>query len=310
MLRSVILLAIGIISGHFALAQLPAVSSGTITRLEHFNSKFVTPRNIDIWLPEGYSNQKPLAVLYMHDGQMLFDSTKTWNHKAWEVDDAISQLKIEGKIKDVMVVGIWNDPATRHADYFPQKPFETLTQIEKDTLTARLQMAGRSKEGFQPVSDKYLKFLVTELKPFIDSNYNTAKTPEHTFIAGSSMGGLISLYAICEYPNVFGGAACLSTHWPGEWSPVNNPAPDAFLNYLKKHLPVSGLHKIYFDCGDQNLDALYPVIQKKADKIMEAGGYTKRNWITRYFPGEGHSEDAWRKRLHIPFTFLLKKTTK
>ena len=71
-------------------------------------------------------------------------------------------------------------------------------------------------------SDNYLKFLVKELKPFIDSSFSTLKDQQNTFIAGSSMGGLISMYAICEYPLVFGGAACLSTHWPGIFTMINN----------------------------------------------------------------------------------------
>ena len=79
-------------------------------------------------------------------------------------------------------------------------------------------------------SDAYLKFLVTELKPFIDSTFSVATDRSNTFIAGSSMGGLISMYAVCEYPAVFGGAACLSTHWPGIFTAENNPIPEAFEN--------------------------------------------------------------------------------
>jgi enterochelin esterase-like enzyme len=155
-------------------------------------------------------------------------------------------------------------------------------------------------------SDNYLKFLVQELKPLIDSTYSTYKDRQHTFIAGSSMGGLISLYAICEYPQVFGAAACLSTHWPGLFTMEDNPIPQAFFNYMKKQLPNPITHKLYFDYGDQTLDALYPPLQQQADKIVKAKGYTKKNWITKYFPGESHSEAAWKKRLHIPLEFLLK----
>lgn len=68
--------------------------------------------------------------------------------------------------------------------------------------------------GGLPISDHYLEFLVAELKPFIDSQYRTLPGQPHTFIMGSSMGGLISLYATLEYPHIFAGAGCLSTHWP------------------------------------------------------------------------------------------------
>ena len=70
------------------------------------------------------------------------------------------------------------------------------------------------------------------------------------------MGALISLYALCEYPDVFAGAACLSTHWPGLFSMDNNPVPGAFFSYLKKSLPSPGKHRIYFDHGTETLDAM------------------------------------------------------
>ena len=288
-------------------AQLPFVSSGSIKRHENFKSKFVTERNVDVWLPEDYSDDKKYAVLYMQDGQMLYDSAVTWNHQAWEVDEMMGKLLKQEKIKDVIVVGVWNGGATRHADYFPQKPYEKLTQVQKDTITAQGQRARRTTDNFKPVSDNYLKFLVIELKPFIDKTYSTLTKKENTFIMGSSMGGLISMYAICEYPKVFGSAACLSTHWLGIWSIENNPVPDAFLNYLKTHLPNPKKNKIYFDCGDQALDSLYPGIQKKVDEIMISKGFTAKNWMTKYFPGENHSEQAWGKRVDLPLIFLLKK---
>lgn len=159
-----------------------------------------------------------------------------------------------------------------------------------------------------PISDKYLKFLVTELKPLIDSTFSTFTDQSNTYISGSSMGGLISMYAICEYPDVFGGAACLSTHWPGTIPAENNPVPAAFLKYLKDHLPLPVNHRIYFDYGSETLDAFYKPFQLKADEIMKAKGYASKNWITREFPGENHSEKAWNKRFSIPVVFLLGKS--
>lgn len=289
------------------MAQKPTPSFGTIDRVENFNSKYVAARNIDVWLPENYDKNKKYAVLYMQDGQGLYDSSITWNHQSWDVDDVISKLLRENKIKNVIVVGVWNGQTQRHAEYFPQKPFDQMTQVEKDTVTAQLQRASRTKEVFQPIADKYLKFIVTELKPFIDKNYSTYKNAENTFIAGSSMGGLISMYAICEYPTVFGGAACLSTHWPGSFSTEDNPIPNAFFKYMSEHLPNPQNHKIYFDYGDQTLDALYPPLQKWADDVMKAKEYLNTNWTTRFFPGDDHSEKSWNKRLHIPIQFLLSK---
>ena len=242
----------------------------------------------------------------MHDGQMLFDSTTTWNHQSWDVDNVATKLLQGHKVQDFIVVGVSNGGKTRHADYFPQKPFESLTQDQKDFVTKQLQGAGRTTEAFIPVSDNYLKFLVTELKPFIDKKYPVHKDRSHTFIAGSSMGGLISMYAICEYPKIFGGAACMSTHWPGIFSMEGNPVPDAFVNYMKKNLPDPKSHKIYFDYGDQTLDAMYPPLQKKVDDVLKDQGYTDKNWMTKFFPGKDHSEKSWNQRFNIPLEFLMK----
>lgn len=288
-------------------SPLQKPSKGEIKHYENFKSNYVTSRNVDVWLPEGYSVNKKYAVLYMHDGQMLFDSTTTWNKQEWGVDEIVSKLNADKKIKECIVVGVFNGGSTRHADYFPQKPYESLNQIQRDTITAQLQKMGRTKEVFKPMSDNYLKFLVTELKPFIDKNYSTKKDAKNTFVAGSSMGGLISMYAICEYPNVFGGAACLSTHWPGIFSMQNNPIPDAFVSYLKTNLPNPKKHKLYFDYGTATLDALYEPAQLKVDAVMNEKGWTSKNWMTRKFEGADHSEKSWRKRLNIPLEFLLSK---
>jgi len=287
--------------------NLPLVVSGSIQRIENFQSIFVGVRNVDIWLPEGYRKTKKYAVLYMHDGQMLFDATTTWNLQSWDADDVATKLMQEGKVRNFIIVGIWNIGKTRHADYFPQKPFESLSPEQKDFISKQLQPVGQANEGFQAASDNYLKFLVTELKPFIDKKYAVFTDRKHTFIAGSSMGGLISMYAICDYPNVFGGAACMSTHWLGIFSMENNPIPDSFIDYLKKNLPDPKNHKIYFNYGDQTLDAMYPPLQKKVDEVMKKKGFTDKNWQTQFFPGKDHSEKSWNERLSIPLEFLLKK---
>jgi len=286
-------------------AQLPKVSSGSIQRIENFKSKYVDARNIDVWLPDGYSNNEKYAVLYMHDGQMLYDAASSWNKTAWEIDEVAGKLMAENKIRKFIVVGVWNNDKKRHPEYFPQKPFESLSKEQIDKIKNELKAKGRVAEEFKPISDNYLKFLVTELKPFIDKSFLTKKDQQNTFIAGSSMGGLISMYAICEYPNIFGGAACLSTHWTGTYKVEDNPIPAVFFNYLKVNLPNPKNHKIYFDCGDQTLDALYPSLQRKVDIIMKSKGYDETNWITKFFPGEDHSEKSWSKRLNIPLTFLL-----
>ena len=282
------------------------VSTGTVKRLEKFASKYVDPRNVDVWLPDGYSAKKKYAVLYMHDGAMLYDAVNSWNKQEWMVDETLGKLIKDGKVRDTIVVGVWNNGDYRHSEYYPEK---TLADLSPETRDYIVKNSLKDK----PQSDNYLKFLVEELKPYIDKNFSTKKDLKNTFIAGSSMGGLISIYAICEYPNVFGGAAGLSSHLPmvGDIKTPNiETVPASFRTYLKKHLPKVNSRKIYFDYGDQTLDAYYPPLQKKVDELMMAKGWSEKSWITKFFPGENHSEVSWAKRLNIPFEFLLGTTQK
>lgn len=287
--------------------NLPDLSSGKIERIELFQSQYVTARNVDVWLPASYSEEDKYAVLYMHDGQMLFDAKTTWNKQEWGADEIVSNLMEKGKIKDCIIVAIWNISEERHSDYFPQKPFESLSKQVKDSLLNEAKRYGQNQlfsKGLQ--SDNYLKFIVNEVKPYIDSTYSVHTDVINTFIAGSSMGGLISMYALCEYPNVFGGAACISTHWIGTFTDKNNPIPDAFFNYMKENLPGPEIHKLYFDYGTETLDAFYEPFQLQADEIIKSKGYDELNFLSKKFEGHDHSENAWKKRLHIPLTFLLR----
>jgi len=279
--------------------SIPEVSAGKIIRINQFSSKYVIPRNVDIWLPENYNPDKKYAVLYMHDGQMLFDPNINWNNSEWNVDENYTKLSKKIRLKDCIVVGLWNTGATRHSEYFPQKAFESLpTELKNSLLEKNLQ--GKIQ------SDNYLKFIVEELKPFIDKNFPTLGDKANTYIAGSSMGGLISMYAICEYPEVFGGAACLSTHWIGITERSDDIIPSAFQNYLKQNLPDHKTHRLYFDFGTEGLDRRYENYQKEVDLIMKEKGYDKSNWQTKKFESADHSENAWSKRLVIPLEFVLK----
>lgn len=286
--------------------DLPLVQDGKIVRLRNFKSDFVESRHVDVWLPPGYNARQNYPVLYMHDGQMLFDASSSWNHQEWGVDEVVSRLIREEMVNPFIVVGIWNNGDLRHNEYFPKKPFQMLTNSQRNVVLKAARMNSQSVfTGDQIYSDEYLKFIVTELKPFVDKQFATKTEKEHTFIAGSSMGALISLYALCEYPDVFGGAACLSTHWPGIFHIEDNPIPQAFVDYFSKYLPERGEHRIYFDFGTEGLDALYPPLQKRIDSVMIEKGYSKENWRTLAFEGENHSEDAWNRRVQFPIKFLL-----
>lgn len=158
----------------------------------------------------------------------------------------------------------------------------------------------------RPRSDAYLRFMVEELKPAIDKRFATRPERAHTFIMGSSMGGVISIYAMNEYPQIFGGAAGLSTHWVGSFQ-ANASLPLAAFNYLRDHLADPQDHRLYMDMGTTELDAIYAPYQTFVDQIVRDRGYNTSNFVSRVFTGEGHNETAWAKRLEIPFLFLLGK---
>ena len=282
----------------FTNAQVPKVSSGKIVHWENVSSGDIMPRNIDIWLPEGYSDKQKYAVLYMNDGQMLFDSTITWNKQEWMVDETITRLLRERKIRNVIVVGVWNNGKYRHTEYYPEKSLQYLDQAQSDDII-KSALQGKA------LADEYLSFLVKVVKPRVDSSFSTINDKTETFIMGSSMGGLISMYAMCEYPDIFGGAACLSTHWPGLLNNTDPSIPQSFANYINNKIPSPKDHKIYFDHGTAELDASYGKWQVMIDELMGIKGYAPGNYATRVFNGENHSERAWAKRLSIPLVFLL-----
>lgn len=275
-----------------------------IKEYPNFKSKYVDPRNVEIWLPPSYETapNKKYPVLYMHDGQSLFQSGRSLSGDEWEVDEMMTKLIQENKIKEAIVVGIWNTPK-RFREYQPNKPFEHLTSENK---SIRGSLDAEYNGG--PLADDYLKFIVEELKPFVDSNFRTLKNKKNTFMMGSSMGGLISIYAETQYPEVFGAVACLSTHFPVSLKQNNPKIPALIINYLKFNLPNPKSNSIYFDYGTETLDAWYEPYQKQMDEVMKSKGYIQgKNWETRKFDGAEHTEIAWRKRLDIPLLFLLGK---
>jgi predicted alpha/beta superfamily hydrolase len=258
-----------------------------------FQSHFVESREVDVWTPPGYDcgSITGYPVVYMHDGQNLFNPRTSYIGVSWGIDEAMTRLISEGKVRAAIIVGIWNTPK-RIGEYMPQKA---------TAATNTGDIAGIPIVTHDTIaSDNYLKFIVQEVKPFVDAKYCTLPGRTTTFIMGSSMGGLISAYALTEYPEIFGGAGCLSTHWPA--------ANGAFIAYLKSHLPDPRNHKFYFDHGTATLDAEYGPYQQKVDDGMMAAGYEfGKNWITRVYDGADHSERSWSKRVDIPLQFFLTK---
>ena len=271
-----------------------ALSDGTgvITRHADFPSRHVTPRHVDVWCPpeNGADSVTRYPVIYMHDGQNLFDPALSFIGVDWGMDEALVRLIRETGRPGAIIVGIWNSPL-RLREYMPQKPLNA-------SGGQRILNRFVEQTGGAPLSDGYLQFLVEELKPFIDARYPTLSDSAHTLVMGSSMGGLISLYALIEYPDVFGGAGCLSTHWPiGE---------EVLVDALGAALPSAGRHRLYFDFGTETLDANYEPWQQRMDEWLRTASYREGwDWSTRKFEGAEHSERAWRERVPIPLAFLL-----
>jgi predicted alpha/beta superfamily hydrolase len=288
--------------------KTPQVNVGQLISFPYFNSKSVTSRHVDVWLPEDYNPSRKYGVIYLHDGQNLFDANSTWNHQEWGIDEALTKYNSKAEKLggiEFIAVGIWNDGVNRHSNYFPQKVYEMLTPSQKDSILAAKR--NRNSDLFSnPInSDDYLKFIVSELKPFIDSTYSTLSSSDYTVIAGSSMGGLISMYAICEYPQVFGAAGCFSTHWPGIFEMNNNPIPDAMVKYFSSNLPSPKNHKFLFTHGTEGLDSLYGPIQKRIDKVIQKK-YPQNRWKIQVDQGLGHQETTWQKQFDENLDFLLK----
>lgn len=286
---------------------VPKVSTGSIKRLDGLTFNAIDPRPVDVWLPDGYPANAPYAVLYMHDGQMLFDATETWNHQEWTVDEVAGTLQRSGDVRPFIVVGVHNRSADRHAEYQPQRAFERLNDADREAQFAQRRTLLDPLYQGAVRSDRYLQWLVDELKPVIDREFNVSPAAADTAIMGSSMGGLISWYALERYPAVFGQAACLSTHWPGGFPEGENTLDDALLAEFEAGLPAPGAHRFWFDHGTATLDQYYPELQQRADQILKAKGYTDADWQTRVYVGADHSEQAWAGRLADPMRFLFAK---
>ena len=268
--------------------------TGRLVRHEAFASGQVVSRNIDVWLPSDYTSDpaRRYPVLYMHDGQNLFDPASSYGGVDWGIDETMTRLIAGERVRAAIVVGIWNTPA-RFDEYMPEKAVAG-------------PMVATGVDAFPPVAagdlhaDAYLRFLIEELKPFIDDHYRTLPGRDDTFVMGSSMGGLISLYAVAEYPRVYGGAGSVSTHWPA--------GDGATVDWFAAHLPDPRTHRLYFDHGTATLDAIYAPYQSRMDAALRKAGYEEgRNWITRRFEGAAHDERAWRARAEVPLQFLLGK---
>ncbi len=241
-----------------------------ITGVVHFHRRFHSTflgneRDVFVWLPPSYCrlSLKKYPVLYMHDGQNLIDPSTSFTGTDWQVDETVTKLVKAGRLKEIIVIGINN---TRD----------------------RLEEYSDSEKG-----NSYIKFLIEELKPFIDSNYRTLTDSKNSAVMGSSMGGLISFLITWKHPDVFSMAGCLSSSFYYD----NDKIFDAVKNYDK---PPKGL-KIYIDHGEDGLTRG----QKMFAMLTQMGFVLGTNIDYYYARGAEHNEAAWAQRLERPLLFFF-----
>jgi len=250
-----------------------------------------------VWTPSAYDASKPCQVVYMFDGHMLFDGRTTWNKQEWTVDETVESLMSQQLVQPTIVVGLGIQDSLRHGQYSPEKPFRQLSEQQQQKALNSKRSSGqnyfRKKEV---ISDDYLQWLVNTVKPYIDKNYSTLADPAHTYIGGASMGGLMAMYTILEYPQVFEKAFCLSTNWPLTEAEQDMGFMEAWKNYLVTRLPLLNKHFIYMDYGAHGKDATYANYQKDMDNCLRTHGFNQ--FETKHYPMHDHSEAAWAARIN------------
>lgn len=288
--------------------DVPEVSAGTIVAWPKLESAHLddVPR-VWVWLPPSYSYQQDrrFPVLYMHDGQNLFDARLTNYNKEWQIDEAIARMSARDDLREWIVVGI-ESPKERYKALFPQK---LVPHLPAD-MRAEVDSGRFGGAGVALHADAYLAFLVGEVKSKVDAELRTLPGPADTAVMGSSMGGLISLYAIAEYPDVFGQAAGVSTHLPLVDPEAGDPerrakaVADAFAAYFATTKLDPAQNRIYIDHGTATLDAFYPPYFAAFDEMMAVNGWSGVAYESRAFFGAEHEENAWAQRVDIPLSFL------
>lgn len=261
---------------------------GDIRHHEDFPSSALgNSRSVLVYLPPGYEEdpERRYPVLYMHDGQNIFDAATSFIGVEWNVDEALERMIADEEVEPLIVVGICNT-SERAFEYTPT------------------QDANRGEGGG---ADRYADFIVDELKPFIDASYRTKPGGNSTGIMGSSLGGIASLYIAWTHPDVFTRVGAMSTaYW---WSNGH------ILEFLENKVPPPGV-KVWLDMGtaedsaDLNDDEVPDIIEqhRRARNALMAMGLEIPRTL-RYIEDEGavHNERAWASRFPRAVKFLFPK---
>ncbi|HEY9071388.1 MAG TPA: alpha/beta hydrolase-fold protein [Candidatus Ozemobacteraceae bacterium] len=226
------------------------------------------PRDLIVWLPPSFGRlRKRYPVLYMHDGQNLFDPATSFCGQDWKLDETAMRLMRRGKIREFIIVGLANTP----------------DRMEEYNL-------------FKPKGEAYARFLIEVVKPFIDASYPTLPGPEHTAVGGSSMGGLCSFQLAWLHAGVFSKAACLS---PAFWF-----SRGRMYRLVREGPPPARPVQLYLDAGDLE-PPIWRGLHKMAGLLRERGYVDGKDLLVYPDVGAVHSEAAWAARLHHPLEFLF-----
>lgn len=231
-------------------------------------------RPISVLLPPSYATEKTrrYPVLYMHDGQNVFDEKTSFIGKEWRVDEVLRDMWADKSFPEIIVVGVANTGIHRMFEYRPG--------------------AG---------GDRYIRFLTNEVKPFIDLRFRTKKGPKDTAVMGSSMGGLISTWATLRRPDVFGQSASVSMLWRFHG--------EAIVDRVERgpKQPV----RMYFDMGTREFgvpEAELTAGMNDMRTILAKAGYVEGKDVeTRIIEGGEHNEPSWAARVDQPLRFLFPK---
>lgn len=287
----------------------PEISEGRVIGWPELDGGAAGKMTVWVWLPPEYdaARAKRFPVLYMHDGQNLFDKALTGYNQEWQMDEAIPRMVRQGDLRSWIVVGV-QSPKSRYRGLFPEKILQLLpTEFQKRVTDLE---DGGPKGEF--AGDAYLKFMVEVVKPRVDHEFRTLNGPEDTAVMGSSMGGLMAFYAMAEYPHVFGQAAAVSMHVGLAMSSEKGvdhdkfarDAADAFRKYLATSNMKPGVNRLYIDHGTGTLDGSYGPYSAALVPMLEAAGWKGPDFMFRTFAGAEHNETAWAQRIDIPLAFL------
>jgi hypothetical protein len=267
--------------------------SGVQGRLVYWTdvpSVFLGPtRHVEIWLPPGYDDSPSTRypVLYMHDGQNLFDPRLAYAGVAWGIDKAVVRLVERHLIPPIIVVGVWSS-SERWSEYSPWHG-----------------------------APGYARFLTEELMPRVNREFRTLTGPANTAVMGSSMGGLLSFYLVTHHPEAFGACGCESTHFPlseavvaqvfpGAETPASADTTPYIIRDIRAGLKVPRGTRYRFDYGTLGLDSAYaPTHEAVRAWLLKQGLVEGRDFVIRRYQGATHNETSWRARLEDPLRFLF-----